>query len=300
MNTLIYYGFSLLLRVLSWLPLRGARLFGAAVTELAYWLTPRPRRDALLNLETAFPNLPRSSHRKVLHGAYHSLGYVLGEMGAVAYWSKERFLDHTRIEGLEHFERALAQGKGVVVLTGHIGNWEWLTRSVLELNAPMAYIYRNLKPPGLDKLMYGIRAGGGNVPIAREGGLRPILAAFKKGMAVGLIMDQCAPIESGKFVHFLGTPACSHPTPGTLHRLTGVPVVPIFCVREKGGFVLQVQPEQPYPPPNKSEAWLWQATAMDQAAIEEQVRRHPKQWLWMHRRFWVTPDGQESFYRSSK
>jgi KDO2-lipid IV(A) lauroyltransferase len=199
-----------------------------------------------------------------------------------------------RVENLESLEAALARGRGVLVVTGHFGNFEVATAAGLA-NYPHArgrfyFVRRPFKPRWLDDLVTRRfrRAGFGILP--KRGGLDAILDRLAAGDLVVFPFDQHASRKDGVRVEFFGHPAGTFRSVAVLALTTGAPVVPASSWREPGGHHI-LRFEDPLPlveDPDTNEAIRLNTRAYN-AALERMILRHPEQWWWVHRRWKAWP-----------
>jgi KDO2-lipid IV(A) lauroyltransferase len=192
----------------------------------------------------------------------------------------------------------LARGKGIVFVTGHLGNWELMARLVARVGAPVSAVAKR----GGDERLMGIierwRRDGGVTTLWREdpSTARALLRVFKRNEVLGILVDQDTRVQ-GVWVPFFGRPAYTPRAPGDLALRSGAPIL-VGTSHRKGerpgdGFVFEVT-EVPYDPqPADREAEVLRITAACQAVMEEAIRRHPADWVWMHERWKTQPDPPE-------
>jgi KDO2-lipid IV(A) lauroyltransferase len=194
-----------------------------------------------------------------------------------------------KVEGLEHFDAAQATGKGFIQLTGHYGNWEAIALAQSRHGRTLDAIGRKLDNPLLEPISLGFRTRFGNRVILKEGAMRDTLKALKAGRGVGFMLDQDA-LTTGVFVRFLGQWASTHASAGALAARYGLPVLPVFSWPNPDG-TITVRFEAPFEVPVTGDGTrdAWAATQLMTALIEGQIRKDPRWWFWMHRRFKTRP-----------
>jgi KDO2-lipid IV(A) lauroyltransferase len=197
-----------------------------------------------------------------------------------------------RYDGYEHFEAALAKGKGVLFATAHLGNWELSAYAHALLSTPMHVVVRPLDNPLLDQFVEKRRSLSGNHIIGKKDFLRGILHALHSNEAVGVLVDQNVSLDEGIFVDFFGTPACVSPTFAKLAARTGATVIPGFAVwsRRERRYVLKFYPPVEITGDEQAD------TQRIQTAVERAIREYPEQWLWIHRRWKTRPPDSEPLY----
>ena len=286
-----------LLGVLGWLPWPLARGLCAVLAALSYWLWPRLRRVGLYNLRLVFPEKSERENRKILFGLFQNLGRMLADFSQFPRLNRGNIEGLIIYDGFENYERAQSQGKGVLFLTAHFGNWELSSFAHGVYGYPCNYVVRQLDNPLIDALIerYRSRSGGRAIEKTRFGA--QALRAFKNGEAVGILMDQNMMPGEGSFVDFFGRPACTTTAPARLARRTGVPIVL--------GLVIWDSKQKKYRLRFDAVEWIAGENAEEEILantanftrlIEDYVRRYPDHWLWVHRRWKTRPPGEPPLY----
>jgi len=288
-----------LLRFLGWLPHRLARALGTVLATLSYWCWPRLRGVGLSNLRVAFPEWSERRRRQVLFGAFRNFGRVLADFAHFPSWNRENIERLIIYDGFENYACARDQGKGVLFLTAHFGNWELGSFAHGVYGYPCNFIVRELDNPLLDAFINRYRCLSGGRAIEKRDAAREVLRAFQRREAVGILADQNTLAAEGVFVDFFGRPACTTTAPARLVRKTGVPVVL--------GLVIWDAQMRKYRLRFDPVAWITREDPEEEIAantanftrlIEDYIRRHPDQWLWVHRRWKTRPQGEPPFYPS--
>jgi len=220
----------LLLKVLGLLPRRWALWAGYVVGALAYWFWPKLRPVGQRNLELAFPELDQQERDRILKAAFRNLGRLLGEFSQFPKHTPVNINRIVEYEGLEHYEQALAQGRGVLILTAHFGAWELSSFAHSIYGYPMHFLARRLDNPLLENLIERYRTRGGNRSIDKTQAARQVLRALKRGETVGILMDLNTQTYEGIFCDFFNLPACTSPIAATFALRAQSPVVPGFLI----------------------------------------------------------------------
>jgi len=273
-------------------PIRIAEWLGASYARGLDRLLPRLRRVAYANLRFAYPDRDDEWRRKTVDGIYASIGRLLVAFARFPKIGKKEIGEWIGYEGFEHFERAIAQGKGVLFATAHLGNWELSAYAHGLLTAPMSVVVRPLDNPLIDQIVERRRALSGNTLLSKRDFARSILQALRRNEAVGILVDQNASIENGAFVPFFGRVACANLTFARLAARSGAPVIPGFAIWRSAEkrYVLR------FYPPVEITGDATKDTARIQAAVENAIREYPDQWLWIHRRWKTRPAGEAALY----
>jgi len=296
-HRLEYFAVVSVLNFLGWLPHRWARRACSALAMVAYALWPRLRRVGLFNLRLAFPEWKDEERRRVLVGLFRNFGRTLADFAHFPKWNRENIEQLIIYDGFENFERARSQGKGVLFLTGHFGNWELGSFAHGVYGYPCHFVVRELDNPLLDSLINGYRCLSGGKDIEKRDSAREVLRALKQGGAVGILIDQNTAAAEGVFVDFLGRSACTNTGPARIARKTGVPMVLGLVIWDSklGKYRLRFDAMEWIKREDPDEE-VFVNTANFTRRIEEYVRRYPDQWLWVHRRWKTRPPGEPPLY----
>jgi len=272
------------------LPAPVALAAGRRLGDLASVVLSKRRRAALANVAFAFPDLPPPARRRLARGAWQHLGVMLVELARLLDRPLDATLGELTLEGLEHIRAVMGEHGRALVLTAHLGNWEYLTAAHRLMGYPLAIVVRPLDSPVLDELAASIRRKTGAELIDKRGALRPVLEALRRGRMVGVLLDQNATRREGVFVPFFGRAASTSRSLAVLALRTGTPIVPIFIRRERVGLHrVVVEPPLPFPLTNDPDRSVVELTARCTERIEAAVRRSPEQWLWSHDRWRTRP-----------
>ena len=256
----------------------------------------RYRRAVLLeNLALAFADLSPKERRRLGRAAMVHLARTLIEFLQIPRYVRRGFTNLT-VEGRAHYEAAKAQGRGVLILAGHLGSFEvGASGTAFQLRPDEWCLVVKPFPEALDRFVNQLRAGAGLQPVHAKGGLKGVLRALKKQQAAVFVIDQNATKHVGVFVEFFGKQACTMAGLAVVAQRTGAPVIPVGIWREAdGSHVLRMYPELRLEAQGTRQETVVHMTQLYTRFIEEQIRAHPEQWLWTHRR-WKTrpPDAGE-------
>jgi KDO2-lipid IV(A) lauroyltransferase len=288
----------LLVRILGALPRASARAAGAAIGQAAWLLLRRLRRVGTRNLELAYPEKSAEERTSILRGEYRNLGWLLAEFCQMPKYTPENTRAFLRYEGLDHFLAAEHRGKGVFVVTGHLGAWELSSFYHSMMGHPMSMVIRRLDNPRVDRLVNRIRCMHGNEVLHKDDFARGLLGAIRAGRTVGILMDTNMTPPQGVFVPFFGVEACTASGLARVALKTGAAVLPGFLLwhADEQKYVLTFGPEIEYTQTADAEGDVLALTAACTAAIEGYVRAYPEQWLWVHRRWKTRPAGESPLY----
>jgi KDO2-lipid IV(A) lauroyltransferase len=261
---------------------------------------PRWRRAARRNLEIAgLADADLTGPDLIIDGMFRSIARMLVAFARFpSMLAGDKIACPTsidkwiRYDGLENFQNALARGRGVLVATAHLGNWELSAFAHALMTAPMEVVVRPLDNARVDALVERRRALSGNHIISKRDAAREILRALKSGRAVGILIDQNTVIEEGVFVDFFGTPACAGSAFVKLAHHSGAAVVPGYALwsEQEQRYLLRFDPEIPMSGDVRED------TQTVHGHLESVIRRHPDQYLWIHKRWKTRPPGEAPLY----
>ncbi|OIP90201.1 MAG: hypothetical protein AUK26_10010 [Syntrophaceae bacterium CG2_30_58_14] len=269
-------------------PLRRALFIG--VSRMFHLLIPRQRLIATHNLRRAFPEKSEGEILRIVQGVYRNMGIVAAEFFDIPRLTKENIAAQVETEGLENCWKALEKGQGLLLFSAHFGNWELEAAAAALLIKPAVVIYRPLDSPLLDHLVLRVRSATGNIPLAKEHAMRPMLRALKQNGILGILIDQNVDWYEGVFVDYFGRPACTTDGLALLALHTEAPVLPAYMVRlPDGRYRLVFGPEVEVIRTGDRDADILANTQRFTKVIEQIVRRYPDQWLWVHQRWKTQP-----------
>ena len=285
-------------RSLGRMPRGLARLLAGGLAFAVYWSFGRLRRVGLRNLELALPELSTEEKNRILRGVYLYLGWQLVEFCRLTRYTAENTRGWMRTEGLDHYLAAQARGKGVLIVTGHLGAWELSGFYHSLMGHTMSVVIRRLDNRRLDDFVNGIRCLHGNQVLHKDDFGRGLLTAMRAGQTVGILMDTNMTPPQGEFVRFFGVDACTATGLAHVARKTGAAALPGFMLWEptERRYVLHFGPQLDLPHTADAAADILAGTQQCTQAIESWIRRYPDQWLWIHRRWKTRPPGEPGLY----
>jgi len=284
--------------VLAVLPEGLALWLGGALGSVAAFVFRQRSREALANLQLVFPERSTAERSGIWRASCAELGRSAVEWARFPRLSIEAFRERVEMVGIDHLAKAAAHGRGVLLITAHYGNFEYLPAAVRSWlpGVTLSVVGRTMPTPGMQAMVERRRVRGGGEVIPQD--VRAILRALRGGVMVGLLIDHYTrERRGGILVPFLGVRAWTTPGPALLALRTGAPVVPIH-IRRLGGarHRIEVEPELELPRTGDRERDVATATAFMNEVLGRWMREDPVFWTWSHRRFRHSPDvpGRES------
>jgi KDO2-lipid IV(A) lauroyltransferase len=273
------------LRLLALLPYRVILWMGPFLGRIYVRALPKRKIIAQTNIDLCFPDKSREWRRQLLDKSCDHLGISLLE-APVAWWgSSKRIRKLAHVHGLENLQQALAQGKGVLLLSAHLNSPEFGNRLLLSVQ-PFMGMYRPDNNPVMDKVIANARSRWSSGIIPRHN-VRGLIRALKQGHAVWYAVDQNTARRESVFVNFFGITASTNSATARLAKLSGAAVVPFRAVRRADGkgHDLFLEPAWKDFPSGD----LMSDTRRVNDLVEKWVRETPEQYMWIHRRFRTRP-----------
>jgi len=287
-NDLIYIVLKGLLFAFGRIPRDWSLRLGGMIGEIASILDFKERKLAVSNLDLAFGDT-WSSQRKELVARECFVKIALNAVDVIQSrrWTSDNLAELVSVDGWEHFESAFEKNKGVIGLTGHIGNFElmaaWFS-SVRKI--PLSAIGRKLYDERLDRMLVKNRERFGIENVVSDAAARQVVGILRSGRMLGVLLDVDSSKFSGKFVPFFGVPAKTAAGPILIGRRTGSPVVPMAMFRtEDDRYIIRILPAFDIPCGDDKEADIVDALIRCNRALEELIRFDPTQWAWIHNRW---------------
>jgi KDO2-lipid IV(A) lauroyltransferase len=286
------------LKALGGLPRPLARRLASAGASLLLLLLPKLRKTAEFNLRLTFPEWSDQQRRSVMHKMTRNLGWMAAEFARFPQYTAENIEQTVVLDGHENFLAGKNRGKGVLFLTGHIGAWELSSFAHGLYGYPLRYMARPLDNKPLDAMVNRYRGLSGNQPIFKNESARATLRVLKESGTVGILADQNTMPGEGVFVDFFGTPACTTTGIARVALHTDAAVVPGYVYWDEAmrKYRLRFEPPVELVRTGDTERDVVENTQKFAKVIEQIVRRHPEQWVWIHARWKTRPKGEAPLY----
>jgi KDO2-lipid IV(A) lauroyltransferase len=282
----------LLLGLLRRFPLPVAYIISRFATGVLDGAVPKLRRAAFINLAFAFPQWTDAERRVTVDGVFRSLARLLVAVARLPTLNASNVYRWIRYEGLENYQAAKSEGRGVLVATAHLGNWELSAYAHALMTEAMNVMVRPLDNPLIDRLVETLRTGSGNRLIFKKDAARRVLKALRDNEAVGILIDQNTSAAEGVFVNIFGKLASANAAFVKLAQHSGAAVVPGFALWDGSTkqYVLRFYPK----------VELTGDVQVDSqklhTLLEQVIREYPDQWMWIHRRWKTRPPGESPLY----
>lgn len=297
-----YFAARAALGVMGILPRSAAVGLSKIILRIVPVVIPSLWHTGLRNLEIAFPEKTVAERETILAGTFENLGRVLGELSQAHKLTPEKLAEIIDFdlddESKAVYARNKAEGRGVLITTGHLGNWELLVLGFAALYEPINYLARPLDNPRIDEMLNNRRTRFGNKPINKRNSAMTAIKILRDGGILGILADVNAQAKEGVFVPLFGLQACTASGAAMLAIRSGAMIFPTFCVWDENTkrykFVHGSLLEPPDTGDRKQD--IVETTALYTAEIEKVIRQYPDQWMWIHKRWKTRPPDEPPLY----
>lgn len=296
-----YLAFWLVTVVLGALPLHTAMRFAAAVAALIVRASPRLRKIGLVNLRIAFPEKSDEERMAILVASYRNLGRMAAECAHMTEITAENVRETVTPDDGPIWTNEIKphlRSQGVLIVTGHFGNWEMCAYAYGLLGNPVSLVHQTIKNPLVDDWIERLRSGGGTRLFRKREAARSVLRSLKERKLVVLPLDQNQSRRAGIFVDFFGVPASTSDGLARIALRTGAPIYPAFLLRdgESAHHRIVFLPRVEIGSIEDRDSAARELTQRCTAVLEAMIRKHPDHWLWTHKRWRTRPLGEPGLY----
>ncbi len=290
--------FILFVRITPWCL---SRALAGIIGRVGYIVDGRHRKMALEAVARSFPERTAQEHLRIVHGCYRHLCLLVMDFARLATLPRKRVADLWALsdEQQRFFDDLQERGEGAIFVTGHVGLWEMCGLGSTSRGFPLCSIGRPLDNDYINSLVNRIRGRFGQKVLAKRGALRSALRALRDGVSVGMLLDQNAG-KHGTFVPLFGRLASTLSTGAELALRSGAKIACATTWRDEEHGVHRLRLEKVIDPgkwqgprDQRYRDEVKRITAEYTREIENAVREHPEQWLWLHRRWKTRPPGEE-------
>jgi KDO2-lipid IV(A) lauroyltransferase len=282
-NRLEYIVFILFSSFFSLLGLSLSRKFSTVLALFFFYLVPIRKKVVIRNLQNAFPEKKISAIKKLAFKTYKSFALSLVEIMYLPYIKKQILIDAVECANPELIVKKYNEGKGVILLSSHFGNWEFIAISVaMQIGIPFSVIVKPLRNPYVFEWMNRARTKFGNEIVPLGISIRKTYQTLKEKKIVAMVADQRGPHE-GVRVIFFGRKVAVYTGPAALALKTGSPIICGIPVRQQNYKYHTVLVEIPVSDlPENDEDKIVEISQRYTSYLEKIIRENPEQWLWMH------------------
>jgi len=262
------------------------------VGAVAFALQRREHRVAVQNLEDCLGAVTTPEQREeIARQVFRNAALTSAESIGLSAWGRWKEWIEFELDGIEHLEAALEEGKGVICPNAHFGNWEVMSALFCLMGYPGNVVARPFKDPRLEEWIGRIRDGFGIRVIQRGKTPLRMVKTLRDGGVLGIMIDMDTRSGRGIFVDFFGKPAYTQTGPFVLARRLGTPIVPALCYREDiNRLRLYFGPAWKVERTEDTETDIRGAVEKATRDLEERIRERPEQWAWFHKRWKTRPE----------
>jgi len=276
------------LRLLEAIPLSIVAFFLEGIMLIVWAVDRKHRRIARINLKIAFPEIDEKEARRIIRYCYMRIGTSAAEFLHIPKMDDRYIREHFRIEGLEYIEKSKREGRPILVMTGHFGNWELSSHLYSMQVAPMAFIVKQLRSPILDAIVTERRQFRGNTVIKQTESAKQVVRFLHKKVMVGILIDQNVDRHRGVLVELFGRKTYTTDGIARLALALQAAIHPGFIFRNpenKFCHTLWFGPAVPIDPDIPKEEEIIRLTRRCNQELEKVIQRAPDQWMWFQPRW---------------
>lgn len=291
---LIYHAVHSMFVLVKFVPRKFILWWQGLVASFFYYSLPKVRRTIIKNLTIAFgPEQHKGDYKKMGHRVFVSFGKTLTDyMRCWKMTTREEFSRYFKFEGEENLKKAYEKGKGVLCLVTHTPGWEFSAFMPPVLGYKTMGVSSRIRNPALNKLMIELRESRGMANITRDHCYETLVERLKKGECLIIMIDQDSKKIRGEFLQFFGHEAYTPIGCTRLAMETGSAIVPMYTIRNDADdtYTFKILPEIPLEQRETDIETIRYNTQKHNDVIEQIIREHPEQWVWMHERWKTTPE----------
>ncbi len=269
-----------------------AQKFLSTLALWGFYLVKSERKKTIKNLTKVYGKKysPDQIHQMGKE-VFINLGKNMADAFCLSRFNAKNIDQFVSSSGLENLDAALEKGRGVIALTGHIGNWELMGAYLAIKGYPVNVVGAPIYDPRLDAMVVKNRVSSGMNYIARGNATREIIRVLRKNEIMGILIDQDTRKVDGVFVDFLGFPAYTPVGPVILAMKTGAAIVPMMVrLKKNGNHLIEIRPALEMSFTGDPERDRIENTRRCNQVLSEFILSHPTQWVWMHERWKTKPE----------
>jgi KDO2-lipid IV(A) lauroyltransferase len=262
---------------------------GSGIGDLVYALWKKRRQITRNNLHKVFKDKQDAEIKNIAKQSFQNMGKTLIEFLCFPKYSAQQIMDMVQLDGEEYLKQAISSNKGVIIVTGHFGNWELIFHVLAGITGKLSAVAQRFKNQGLDKLANEYRIIHGGEIIEKKNAIKQVLLHLRKGFCTIILNDQDAG-DSGIFVDFLGLPSSTAKGAVMFAMRTGATILNVFDVRQDDdSHVIKIFEPMKIGSSGALQTDVREGVKGITQALERVIYEHPSQWLWMHNRWKTKP-----------
>ncbi len=238
------------------------------------------------NIIKAFPEKDSTFHEDLLYGSYANLGTVLLEIAAMYFMSNQLIASKMSFTNITLIDNILKRGKGIVIISGHLANWEYLAFTAgIHAQRSFLLVAKDQRNAYINEAITFMRTRAGNTTVSMEKAAKPLVRALQQHQPIAMLIDQAADPKRDAIIPFLGRDAVVFEAPAALALRFQTPLVFAVPIRQKDGTYKVTLTEIPMDDLSDSPSDIVVLTKRHTTFLEEAIRTHPEQWTWQHNRW---------------
>jgi Kdo2-lipid IVA lauroyltransferase/acyltransferase len=283
-SDLQFHGTLAMIRIIRAMPERAAIALGRSIMTLVWAFMPLRRKIANIQISAA---LSLANPWRLVLKVFMNQGEILVDAIKYAYLSDAEINTRVVVEGKEHLDEALASKRGIMIFTGHIGNWEILSNAPRLLGIQLCHMADLRKDPRLESIIHEMRSRSGVTFLPPKGKALMLIRELKKGRIISMVVDQRCKRKGALLCSFFGLPAITNPGPAFIALKGNALVLPVYTVKQDGNH--RICFEKPVDPRDfgQGDDAIQGLSDFMQSFVESAVKRYPDQWFWLHSR-WIS------------
>lgn len=272
-------------------PIRVNKAFSKCLLRLVYPILRSRRRVAIENLRIAFPDKSDKELGNLVYSSFENLIITFTEIFNISNMNEQQIKDYVQFENGDLLKTLYAEGKGLILLSAHYGNWEFMAMAgAYHLNFDMLIPVKLLKNWFVDRVINKNRTTCGNKVVNMDKAAIEMLKQLKNGKAIALLADQSAHENSDIFVSMFGKPTLTYKAPAELALKYGIPLTFNYCERQKDGKYIIKSELVKSDDLSYSKEGVQELTQRHSDMLEKMLKLNPSQWVWAHKRWKHSPN----------
>ena len=280
-----YFICLIVMKFISLIPRSIGLSIGRIIGVLVYLVDRRHRVLVIKNFKRVYRGKNRAWYHKITRDNFRNFGMLLFEFFKISQLTEKEIIGILRLEGEENLREALSNGRGVFLMSAHLGNWELVGAGLSLLRLPINVIVKSIRNPYINKIIIRQRRSAGINVIPAKGALKKILYALKNNEIICFLMDQSSSKKDGINVKFFDIPAWTNIGLIVLALKTGAPVIPTFAIREGNNHKVIFQKPFNLIRTGNNRVDIRENCLRMNKLIEQIILDYPSQWFWVHNRW---------------
>jgi len=273
------------------LPIRFASKIAGFLGKLGFAFLKKERDRTLCNLRSGFKEYPEKEIKKIAQNTFSNISRNFTEFACISKINRRNIDLWVTSVNFKRIDDVLSRGKGGIILASHFGNWELLSAYLNIMGHHGPVIIRRIYFNKFDELLNKFRAVYGFNGIYRDASPKIFLKKLKENSLIGILPDQDIDSIEGIFVDFFGRPAYTPVGPVKIAMVSGAPLIPCFVIRKSDRYEFIVdEPIYVERDRNNDDDAVRFYTQKWTSLLESYIRKHPDQWVWMHKRWKTQPE----------